>query len=502
MMHRILFVASEVQPLMKTGGLADAVAGLATALHRRGHDVRILMPGYADTLARTRECQAVPGYRPPEGLEHTRLLASRLPGSALPVWLLDAPGFSNRPGDPYNDRQGRARPDNHARFGALCHTAAAIGAGTAVPDWRADIVHCHDWHTGLVPVYAMLQRLPASIVFTIHNLGYDGRYPERVLEPLRLPAWLWHPEALEYYGSLSFIKGGLNFADRLTTVSPTYAREILTPDHGEGLEGILGERANRLCGILNGLDRETWDPQSDPHLAYHYSRSAPGNKRHLRTALRKEFSLGNHRDIPLVAVVGRLAHQKGIDLLLRALPDLMKMPVRLLILGSGEPEFERQLTSAARRWAGRMQVHIGYEEALAHRLLAGSDMLLMPSRFEPCGLVQLQALRYGTIPVVRHTGGLADTVVDATQESLRSGSATGITFPGTSAESLLEAMQRALELFGHKTLWHALVRNAMAQDFSWDSSARAYETLYQETLLERFNGSQSFPLPVRRAVNA
>lgn len=485
MKQRILLVASELQPLMKTGGLADAVAGLATALHQRGHDLHVLMPAYADTLARLHSVAEVAGSGSSPGLGNARLLETRLSPGGVPVWLLDAPGFSDRPGNPYTDAGGQPASDNHLRFGRLCRVAALLAGGRVVPGWRADVIHSHDWHAGLVPVYAMLERIDAAIVFTIHNLAYHGLFPFAALETLGLPPWLWHYRALEYRGELSFIKGGLYFADRLATVSEGYAKEILTREYGEGLEGLLRERRPVLRGIVNGLDTQAWDPRTDVHISANYSPESPDNKRRCREALREEMALDGEPGVPVIALLGRLTGQKGIDLLVEALPELMKAPLQLLVLGSGEHAYERQLRKAADHWPGRMAVRIGYDEALAHRMIAGADMVLMPSRFEPCGLVQLQALRYGTVPVVRHTGGLGDTVIDADRTSLKADTATGVCFRETSSEALIEAVLRAVELYRDGTSWHAMMRRGMVQAFSWDASAVAYERVYVEILAER-----------------
>lgn len=477
-MMRILFVASEVSPLMKTGGLGDAVAGLAAALHRRGHDVRVLMPAYADTLARSAAVTEVTSYTPPPELQNSRLLALSPGAEEVPVWLLDAPGFSDRPGNPYTDDSGRPVTDNHLRFGALCRAAVAIAGGRALPGWQAELIHCHDWHAGLVPVYAMLERVPAATVFTVHNLGYHGRFPAAALQQLGLPPWLWHYSALEYHGDLSFIKGGLCFADQLTTVSPGYAGEILTPEYGEGLDGVLRARRDRLTGIVNGLDTVTWDPERDPCLDHHYSSARLAGKERCRQALCREFGL-EEGQAPLIAMVGRLTAQKGVDILLDALPSLMDEPLRLIVLGSGEHRYEQALREAALSRPGRMAVHMGYDEPLAHRLIAGTDMVLMPSRFEPCGLVQLQALRYGTVPVVRRTGGLADTVVDATTATVKAGSASGFCFEQASPGALVAGVRRAMNLYCDRDAWNALQRRGMEQDFSWTDSAGRYEHLYQ-----------------------
>lgn len=483
-MMRILFVASEFSPLMKTGGLGDAVAGLAAALLRRGHDVRVLMPAYGDILARAETMDSVPDYRPPPALSTSRLLATRAGPDEVTVWLFDMPGFGDRMGNPYIEDNGEPPADDHLRFGGLCRAAVAIADGSALTGWRADLIHCHDWHTGLVPVYALLGRVPAATIFTIHNLGYQGRFPFSALHQLGLPSWLWHYSALEFHGDLSFIKGGLCFADQLTTVSPGYAREILTSEYGEGLDGVLRERRDRLTGTLNGLDTTIWDPERDPYLDSHYCKAQLAGKGRCRQALSREFGLADD-ETALVVMVGRLTTQKGVDLLLEALPSLIAEPLRLLVLGSGELKYERELHETALSWPGRMAVYIGYNEALAHRFIAGADIVLMPSQFEPCGLVQLQALRYGTVPVVHRTGGLADTVIDATSDNIETGLATGFCFEEAAPEALVASVRRALDLYRDSEVWNALQRRGMAQDFSWTNSAESYERLYQTLLIEK-----------------
>lgn len=474
-------VAAEVTPLLKTGGLADAVAGLSAALVRLGHDVRVLMPGYRHVFDAAREVAPEGGFCDPDA-QGAGLLGAPLPRSGVLAWLLDHPFFSERGGNPYLDRHGRDYPDNDRRFDCLARVAAGIAGGYSGLAWRPDVVHAHDWHAGLTPVHMLLRRVPAACVFTVHNLAYQGLFPPDAIERLQLPAWLWHPEALEYYGRLSFIKGGLNFSDRLSTVSPTFAREIMTPEYGEGLQGVLARRSAELKGILNGLDLEEWNPAADPLITAAYSPHDLSGKRHNRSRVRQVLGLVDDPEQVLVAVIGRLADQKGIDLLLGALPQLMELPVQIAVLGSGQRIYEEALEAAAAGYPGRLSVTIGYDEGLAHELEAGAEMLLMPSRYEPCGLAQMQAMRYGTIPVVRGCGGLLDTVVDADREALAQGAATGFVFEPATVPALVGAVRRALAVRRDPRQWAGLVSTAMAADFSWRRSAEHYLSLYRDAL--------------------
>ncbi|HYW93491.1 MAG TPA: glycogen synthase GlgA [Gammaproteobacteria bacterium] len=482
---RILFVTSEAEPLMKTGGLADVSAQLPAALAGLGHDVRILMPAYADTLDRAPAPRAVARYRPPAKPPGTALQRCRMPDSGVPAYLLEAAGFGDRPGNPYHDAEGTDYPDNAARFSALSRVAAAVADDAAGLRWRPHVVHCNDWQTGLTPVWMMLHRVPAATVFTIHNLQYQGLFPPATLAELDLPAWLWHYQALEFRGMLSFIKGGLVFADRLSTVSPGYAREIRTAAHGQGLEGLLADRAGDLSGILNGIDTGVWNPETDPRLARNYGPDRLDGKQANRRALQQETGLDTAADCAVAGMVTRLVPQKGIDLLLAALPRLMEQPLQLVLLGSGLPALKRDLRALAERYPGRIALRLGYDDDLAHRIEAGADMFLMPSRFEPCGLNQMYSLRYGTVPLVRRTGGLADSVVDATPEALREDRATGIVFDEASPEALIDAVARAIELYRNRDLWYRIMRAGMARDFGWNRSAAAYADLYADAIEAR-----------------
>jgi starch synthase len=475
---KVLFVTSEAYPLIKTGGLADVCGSLPAALQRLGVDVRLLMPAYRDAVAQAGRLKPVARLRVPGVDSEIGLHEGRLPGTPVKAWLIDHPPFFARPGNPYHDPDGHPWSDNAARFALLGRTACEIALGRTSLKWRPDIVHCHDWQAGLVPALLSSEPTRPATLFTIHNLAYQGLFSHGTFVSLDLPPHLWSLDALEFHGNLSFIKGGLAFADWLTTVSPTYASEIQTSVFGHGLDGLLRHHADRLTGILNGIDAGLWNPARDPYLASRFSARRLPAKRPNKHALQEEFGLPVDDDVALIGMIGRMVHQKGIDQVLAALPALMREKIQLVVLGTGVAEFERAVREAATRYAGRMSVLIGYDEPLAHRIEAGADIFLMPSRFEPCGLNQMYSLRYGTVPVVRRVGGLADTVVDATPEALRDGSATGIVFDGDGEEELVTAVRRALALYAKPRTWRRLMQNGMRQDFSWKHSAEEYLTLY------------------------
>ena len=478
---RVLHVAAEVHPLIKTGGLADVVGALPQALHTAGCDVRLLLPGYGEVLTRLAalgELQDVGvSLGSLFGASRVRLLRSTLPGSELPVYLIDAPWLYERAGNPYVNAHGQPWADNPLRFGLLGYVAAQLAAGALDPTWRADIVHAHDWHAALAPVY--LRQHPANTVrtvFTIHNLAFQGRFALNVADELGLHPHLLTPAALEFHGDLSFMKGALVHADAITTVSPTYAREILTSASGEGLDGVLRDRATALQGILNGIDTRVWDSAHDAALPARYdSAQASSAKLINRRALRQECGLADDETRPLVALVGRLTAQKGLDLVLEAMADPALDGLQLLVLGSGEPGLEQTFSALAARAPGRIAARIAFDETLAHRIFGGADMVVVPSRFEPCGLTQLYGLRYGTVPVVRRVGGLADTVIDETTGA----AGNGFVFDAASAAALSATLVRALSIY-HKDRkrWRALMAQGMAQGVSWAAPAAAYQALY------------------------
>lgn len=469
---RVLFVVSELYPLIKTGGLADVAGSLPKALKRLGVDVRILLPAYRQVK------RALPELRPIAQLEllglSANLLQERLPGSDIPLYLLDIPRLYDREGGPYLDENGRPFEDNDLRFGALCWAGVQVALGAI--GWRPEVVHGHDWQAGLVPALLSLQKERPRTVFTIHNLAYQGIFPPESLDRLQIPRELFHPGGLEFYGKLSFIKGGIAFSDWITTVSPTYAREIQTPKFGCGLDGLLKARSDRLVGILNGIDLEKWDPSRDPYLARNYDREHLEAKREDKQALRRFFQLEEDGAL-LCAFIGRLVEQKGIDLILEALPRLISYPVQFVFLGSGQEDFEHGLLAWHRRFPSRIGLYLGYDEELAHLIEAGADLFLMPSRFEPCGLNQMFSQRYGTPPLVHRVGGLADTVEDLIPLEPRP---TGFLFETPESGALVEAVKRAWWCWARQPeLWRELQINGMEKDFSWERSARRYLELYQ-----------------------
>ncbi|MFW5451093.1 MAG: glycogen synthase GlgA [Methylophagaceae bacterium] len=481
-MGKILFASSEVHPLVKTGGLADVSASLPIALRKNGQDVRIIMPAYRQCLEALTEIQTVATIKL-EGFHlPVEILQSTLPDSDVPLWLVHSPEHFDREGGPYGKAGEGDWPDNAARFALFSRAIAALATNQAGLDWQPDLLHCNDWQTGLAPalIYDVPHR-PATI-FTIHNLAYQGLYSRDVFEMLDLPKPFWHSDSLEFYDLLSFMKGGLIYADHVTTVSPTYAQEICTYEFGYGLEGLLSERAvdGELTGILNGIDNDEWNPETDSHLAKGYSIETLRNKLENKADIQSYFSLPEKEDVLVMGLVSRLVSQKGVDLTLDAVESLLEAGanIQLVCLGSGEPAYEQDLRVLRSRFPDKVGVQIGYDESLAHKIEAGADIFLMPSRFEPCGLNQLYSLRYGTLPVVRDTGGLADSVVDSTEETRKDETATGFKFVDSTAEALEECLLQAIDLFQHPRIWRKMAITAMEQNNSWGKSAKAYEKLY------------------------
>jgi starch synthase len=476
---RLLFVSSEVYPFAKTGGLADVSEALPRALANLGADVRILMPAYGCALRRASRPQPIADLSGILGVQGARLLSTRLPGSDIPVWLADAPELFHRDGL-YQNSEGQDWPDNARRFAFLSHVAARIGEGTLEPRWQPEVIHANDWHTGLVPLLVSAQaKTHPPCVFTMHNLAFQGLFPAEDVAGLDLPEGSFTPDGAEYFGKISFLKAGIRFADKLTTVSPTYAREILTNDYGFGLDGLLRARASDLTGILNGADYGIWDPAHDAFLSTHYDFSGLNGKKHCKAALQRELGLTPNPDLPLLAFISRMTEQKMADVLLELMPTLAQQNLQLCVLSDGDHELEQRFRQVAHGHTGTFAVRIGYQEPLAHRMQAGADMLLAPARFEPCGLTQIYALRYGTVPVVRATGGLADTVVDTSRASISDGSATGFVFAEPSVAGLREAILRAVAIYREPLAWRRLQLNDMKQDFSWQRSANTYLSLYQ-----------------------
>lgn len=478
-MSHILFVSSEVHPLVKTGGLADVSGSLPRALAALDQEVRIFMPAYREAKRAANDFAHLTNIHLEQGI--VSLLETTLPDSIVKVWMLDFEPFFDRPGTPYLDEEGKPWPDNGERFALFCRVAVEIAMNRLGLGWKADLVHCNDWQSGLVPALLTFEENRPATLFTIHNLAYQGLFPFSTFTALELPAPLWGHDALEFHNQMCFIKGGLVYADRISTVSPNYALEIQTPEFGCGLEGLLKHRKSRLRGILNGIDSDQWNPAGDPFIAECYDEKKLRKKAKNKAALKQEIGLPP-QEVPLIASIGRLVQQKGIDLVLEAMPKILELSIQFVLLGSGESHYEQKLLHWARRFPDKFSVAIGYDEALSHRIEAGADLFLMPSRFEPCGLNQMYSQRYGTIPIVRQIGGLADTVVDAVPSTLAEGSATGIVFAEATSGALLEAVKRALILHANEALWRKMQRAGMGRDFSWEHSAGQYIELYRQAI--------------------
>lgn len=467
---RVLFVTPECAPMTKTGGLGDVSAALPEALRAGGVDVRTLLPGYKEVLeasgrATLRATLQVLG-------QECRLY------EAQPFLIVDCPQLYVRDGGPYQTNDGRDWDDNALRFGVLSKAAALLATPRSPLAWRPQVVHCNDWPTGLAPVYLEGEPQRAATLMTVHNLAFQGNFDAGMLGRLELAPSCFTMDGVEFHGKLSFLKGGLSYADALTTVSPAYAREIQSPDLGCGLDGLLRKRRDVLSGILNGIDTGIWDPATDARIARRYDAASLEGKAENKAALQRRLQLPVDDELPLLGAVGRFTHQKGIDLLAAAAEELLAMPAQLAVLGKGEPEYERALAALAARHPGRVAVAIGFDEDLAHAIEAGADVFLMPSRFEPCGLNQMYSQRYGTPPVARATGGLIDTVVDGL---------TGFLFESAESAALVAAVRRALAAYRDPARWTRIQRAAMARDFSWGEAARRYAALYRDlaTLAQR-----------------
>ena len=469
---RVLSVASECVPLMKTGGLADVVGALPGALAKHGWDMRVLMPAYRALRARA---AAWPVVLTEEELwgGAGRVLAGQVDGVNL--LLLDAPHLYDREGGPYSGPAGDWS-DNAQRFAALSWVAARIAREGLADGWAPEVMHVHDWQAGFAPAYlAYGGSGGVGTVMTIHNIAFQGWAPAALLGELRLPFEEFHPGGLEYYGGLSSLKAGLVTVDRITTVSPTYAAELMRPEFGMGLQGVIAARAHVVSGILNGVDDGVWSPEAEVHG---FSVGAMKGKAAAREALCEEFGL--QVPGPVAIVVSRLTDQKGIDLLPGVMPEFIGAGGGLVILGSGDPALEGAVRGLALRYPGRVGLRIGYDEGLSHRMFAGGDAVLVPSRFEPCGLTQMYGLRYGCLPVVAAVGGLADTVIHANPAAVSAGVATGITFHPTDGIAFATALRQLVALYGDRPKWTKVQRNAMKQDVGWDHSAAAYAALYAE----------------------
>ena len=473
---RVLAVAAELYPLIKTGGLADVVGALPIALEREGIATRTLLPGYPQVFNALRDVEPVYTFAAMHG-GAARVLASRAAG--LDLFVLDAPHLYARPGNPYLGPDGHDWPDNPQRFAALAAAAAAIGRG-AIPAFVPDVVHAHDWHAGLAPAYLYYGGAPRPrTVATVHNLAFQGQYPASLLTQLGLPARAYTLDGVEYYGTIGFLKAALALADRITTVSPTYAAEIQTPEHGMGLDGLLRHRSGVLVGIRNGIDTELWNPATDKHLSSRYDAHDLARRSPNKAALRRCMMLDEDSAAPLFAAVSRLAWQKGLDLLLAAVDGLVASGAQLALIGQGERDLEQGFTAARQRHPGRVGVRIDYDEGLAHLAQAGADAVLVPSRFEPCGLTQLCAMRYGALPVVAKVGGLSDTVVDVGDGVRGAERGTGIQFAPVTHDAFRAALERTMALWREPAAWRRTQAHAMDTDVGWSGPAAQYAAIYR-----------------------
>ena len=473
---RQLAVASECAPFVKTGGLADVVGALGPVMAEQGIECRVLLPLYRQIAHLAAGASTVLDAGSKFG-GPVQVLAVR--ESGMDLLLIDAPHLYDRPGQIYLNEHGVDWADNHLRFGLLSWLGAEIGCN-GVAGWVPDVIHAHDWQAGLTPVYARQGgRAAPPCVVTIHNIAFQGNFPATTMGELDLDPAGFTQDGFEYFGQISFLKGGLIQADKITTVSPTYARELMTPEFGMGFQGVLRARKADLTGILNGIDKTVWDPATDPVLPQTYSSRTLARKSVNKRAVLARFGLDPDPAAPLLSVISRLSEQKGLDLALQALPASLDAGARFVLLGSGATELEDGFRALARRYPDRVGVEIGFDEDLAHLMQAGADATLIPSRFEPCGLTQLCAMRYGTLPIVSVTGGLADTVIDANEAALAAGCATGFQFAPTTAAKLGDALDRAMALYQDTKTWRAVQRNAMKHPVGWDRSAQRLARIYR-----------------------
>jgi starch synthase len=485
---KLLMVSSEAVPYAKTGGLADVVGALPLELAKLGHDVILLLPHYRCVSESSQSFRSVCRLHvpTPQGPIDTLIEEDVIPvgdgDCRVRVWTIRNEDFFDRPG--LYQGHGIDYPDNLDRFTFFCRATIEVMAYLQTAcRWKTDILHLHDWQTALCAVYLKtvdrdrLEVQGVRTVLTLHNVGYQGLFPGEQFKKTGLPPSLFTPAGLEFYGSVNLLKGGMVFADYVTTVSPTYAREILTPELGFGLEGVLRNRADRPLGILNGIDIDRWNPETDSYLPAKYSVNDRSGKLVCKQALQREFQLPE-TSVPLLGVIARLTSQKGLDLVADIIPQLMVMDLQLVILGTGEPELEAKFKMLQARYPHRIGLRIGFDEGLAHRIEGGADLFVMPSRYEPCGLSQLYSLRYGTVPVVRNTGGLADTVVPLTPKSRQAGEATGFHVEADTADVLLAVLRRAVSLYQDRSMWDQLIEAGMTTDVSWARSAKAYDQLF------------------------
>ena len=483
---RVLFATSEAYPLIKTGGLADVSGALPKAISQLADfegDIKLLIPGYSAVLAQLKNAQLIAEI---EVLgQACAIIVGKMPDNDLDVIAIKNAALFERAGGPYSDELGQDWPDNPLRFGVLSRVASLLcSAQSPISNWQPDLIQCNDWQTGLAPAYMKLvDKVSTQSIFSIHNLAFQGCFSATWLNQLELPAEHFQMNGFEYFDQISFLKAGLFYADQLSTVSPTYAEEIQTEDFGFGLQGLLQTRSEDLTGILNGIDTQEWNPESDIHLPKNYSNQRITGKQVVKKLLQQQLGLQIDANAPLLGIVSRLTHQKGLDLLPSIMPQLVKQGCQFAILGSGDKILEASFKDLAERFPAQISVNIGYHEPLSHNIMAGADVFLMPSRFEPCGLNQLYGLAYGTPPIVTATGGLADSVIDTNDSTFKDNTATGFVIKSVTSASLLVTIQRALEMWKRKTDWRKIQKNGMNHEVSWRLSAQHYLELYKKTLL-------------------
>ncbi|HOY69272.1 MAG TPA: glycogen synthase GlgA [Methylotenera sp.] len=482
---RVLFTTSEVFPLIKTGGLADVSGSLPAALQHLGVDIRILVPGYPSVLNQLAPLTHLAQLSELPVVGQAELLMGTIKETQVKVMVIKSASLYERAGGPYADANGMEWLDNPVRFGILSKVAAILsGKNSPLKDWQPDVVHCNDWQTGLTPAYMKLvEHTPAKSMISLHNMAFQGCYAPSWLPTLALPSTHFTLEGFEYHGLLSFLKAGIFYADSITTVSPSYAKEIQTAAFGFGLEGLLSKRGDEIKGILNGIDTKEWNPKTDTHLAKNYSATQLAGKAEVKRALQEKLGLQVKADAPLLGVVSRLTHQKGLDMLAPIVQPLLDLGCQLVLLGGGESELENAFRHLANNHAGSVSVNIGYNEPLSHQIMAGSDMFIMPSRFEPCGLNQLYGLAYGTPPIINATGGLADSVINTNIITYKNKTANGFVLSEASSASLLSCIKEAINVYKNDAAaWKQIQKNGMLQNLSWDKSALEYLAEYKKML--------------------
>jgi starch synthase len=478
----VLFVTSEAFPLIKTGGLADVSGALPKAIVHLpdfSGEIKILIPAYSGLLTKLASVKQIATILALG--QQCKLFMGKMPDSSIDVIAIQNDALYERAGGPYADQNGNDWPDNALRFGVLSRVASLLTRNDSPLNWKPDLVHCNDWQTGLTPAYMKLvDHVTVKSIFSIHNMAYQGNFDRSQLNVLELPAQHFNISGFEFYEQISFMKAGLFYADHLSTVSPTYAKEIQTITFGFGLQGLLATRQNNLTGILNGIDTQDWNPTTDKHLTKHYSYKNITGKKAIKKDLQKRLGLTIDADAPLLGIVSRFAYQKGLDLLPQIIPTLIADGCQVAILGSGEKSLEEAFTILQKSYPNSLSITIGYNEPLSHNIMAGADMFIMPSRFEPCGLNQLYGLAYGTPPIVSATGGLADSIHDTSPDSIKNNTATGFVIKNVTQVSLLVAIRYAVSLWKDKENWRKIQKNGMETNVSWSSSANLYLDLYKK----------------------